>query len=88
MSAVPMPQPQRQRQRIMLLGDVPSPISYFHDKHRPESDAVQQQVLGEGEEGVEYFHRDQLLDRPDLVEVPGRPGHLVSAQDPAALVDA
>ena len=84
LSAAPSPDPNRQKKRIMLLGDVPSPISYFKDEaegrtHSIEATAEEQaEMAAEQMEGVEFVTRSSLLDRPPLLEVPGEPGHFVS----------
>ena len=89
MSAVPTPDPAGKKQRIMLLGDVPSPIVYTHPKYQTtrDQDHASHDVPAEST-GVEYFEREKLRDRPDLIEVPNRPGHWVSAHEPADLVSA
>ncbi len=88
MSAVPTPDPAGKQERIMLLGDVPSPIVYDNPKYQlsSETDQTAHDVPAEAEAGVTYFERADLLDRPDLVEVPGRPGHWVSTHDIESMV--
>ena len=84
LSAAPTPDPNRQKKRIMLLGDVPSPISYFKDEaegrtHSIETTAEERaEMNAEKMAGVEFITRSSLLDRPPLREVPGEPGHWVS----------
>ena len=81
LSAAPTPDPKREKQRIMLLGDVPSPISLFKDdgKLRAELAADERaEMEAEAAEGVEFVTRESLLERPPLVEVEGEPGHFVS----------
>jgi oligopeptide/dipeptide ABC transporter ATP-binding protein len=90
LSAAPHPDPLRKKQRILLLGDVPSPISYFEDEkrgHALRADVAaatradeQAQIDAEQEQGVLTIPRTQLLDRPPLIEVEGEPGHWVSRQ--------
>ncbi len=89
MSAVPTPDPAGKKERIMLLGDVPSPIVYTHPKYKTVRDEDQtSHEVPAGTAGVEYFERELLLDRPPLIEVPDRPGHWVSAHEPADLMSA
>ncbi|MEM8738664.1 MAG: oligopeptide/dipeptide ABC transporter ATP-binding protein [Planctomycetota bacterium] len=81
LSAAPHPDPDHEKRRIMLLGDVPSPIRLFKDP--PPTDPAAAPAPGTTEQkpredGVEYVTRHELLYRPDLVEVPGQPGHFVS----------
>jgi len=82
LSAAPNPDPNQSKRRIMLLGDVPSPISYFKDELEGRSHSISHEEKAEldaqREEGVEYVTRASLLDRPPLKEVPGEPGHFVS----------
>lgn len=84
LSAAPSPDPNREKQRIMLLGDVPSPISYYTDEaegreHSIETTAEEKaEMEAEKMEGIEFVTRSSLLDRPPLKEVPGEPGHFVS----------
>lgn len=84
LSAAPNPDPNRTKKRIMLLGDVPSPISFFSDEaegreHSIETTAEETaEMNAEAMEGVEFVTRSSLLDRPPLKEVPGEPGHWVS----------
>ena len=83
LSAAPNPDPNQTKRRIMLLGDVPSPISYFKDELEGRSHSIitpeeKAELEAEREEGVEYITRSSLLDRPPLQEVPGEPGHFVS----------
>lgn len=83
LSAAPSPDPNRQKKRIMLLGDVPSPISYFKDEAQGRSHSItadeRAEMAAEKMQGVEFITRSSLLERPPLVEVPGEPGHLVCA---------
>ena len=53
----------------------------FDPKYAPADDGMQQAATPQ--EGVTYFQREDLLDRPPLIEVEGRPGHWVSATDAA-----
>jgi ABC-type oligopeptide transport system ATPase subunit len=84
LSAAPNPDPNRTKKRIMLLGDVPSPISFFADEaegreHSIETTSEEKaEMNAEAMEGVEFVTRSSLLDRPPLKEVPGEPGHFVS----------
>jgi len=82
LSAAPNPDPNQNKRRIMLLGDVPSPISYFKDELEGRSHSItleeKAEFAAEREDGVEYITRSSLLHRPPLIEVPGEPGHLVS----------
>lgn len=84
LSAAPSPDPNRSKQRIMLLGDVPSPISYFKDEAEGRSHSIEAtaeekaEMAAEEMSGVEFVTRSSLLDRPPLKEVPGEPGHFVS----------
>ena len=81
LSAAPMPDPEAEKRRIMLLGDVPSPIRFFKDEGKADTGMTaeeQAELDAQREEGVEYVTRHSLLDRPDLVPVPGEPGHYVS----------
>ena len=84
LSAAPNPDPNRTKKRIMLLGDVPSPISYFADEAEGRDHSIkvtaeeQAEMDAEKMEGVEFVTRSSLLDRPSLKEVPGEPGHFVS----------
>ncbi|XAM01066.1 ATP-binding cassette domain-containing protein [Phycisphaeraceae bacterium D3-23] len=82
LSAAPNPDPNQNKRRIMLLGDVPSPISYFKDELAGRSHSItadeKAELDAQREEGVEYVTRASLLDRPPLKEVPGEPGHFVS----------
>jgi ABC-type oligopeptide transport system ATPase subunit len=82
LSAAPNPDPNQNKKRIMLLGDVPSPISYFKDELEGRSHSIsseeQAELDAQREPGVEYVTRSSLLDRPPLMEVPGEPGHFVS----------
>ena len=82
LSAAPVPDPDRAKQRIMLLGDVPSPISFFDEKRwgsKGNGAPAEKAPVGEGP--VEYVTRESLLDRPPLREVEGEPGHLVSMHE-------
>ncbi len=84
LSAAPTPDPRAKRRRIMLLGDVPSPISYLKDDGRlvAEMSAEEQAELEAMKEpGIEYVTRHSLLDRPPLREVEGEPGHFVSRHE-------
>ncbi|MEX2544917.1 MAG: oligopeptide/dipeptide ABC transporter ATP-binding protein [Phycisphaeraceae bacterium] len=90
LSAAPVPDPDRAKKRIMLLGDVPSPISFFDEaKWGSKAKAGNGQTKlatpaappGHGE--VEYVTRESLLDRPPLRQVPGEAGHLVSMHEDA-----
>ena len=87
LSAAPSPDPRREKQRIMLLGDVPSPISFFDDEKRlaadiaagkvdEMSDEEKAEFEAEADSGLEVVTRKSLLDRPPLVEV--EDGHWVS----------
>lgn len=84
LSAAPSPDPNRQKKRIMLLGDVPSPISYFTDEAEGRTHSIETtteeraEMAAEKMEGVEFVTRSSLLDRPPLKAVPGEPGHFVS----------
>jgi len=84
LSAAPSPDPDRHKKRIMLLGDVPSPISYFKDEalghtHSIETTAEEKaEIKSEQMSGTQFVTRSSLLDRPPLLEVPGEPGHWVS----------
>lgn len=84
LSAAPNPDPNRQKKRIMLLGDVPSPISYFKDEAEGKTHSIETtaeetaEMNAEAMKGVEFITRSSLLDRPPLLEVPGEPGHFVS----------
>jgi len=84
LSAAPSPDPNREKQRIMLLGDVPSPISYFTDEAEGRTHSIETtadetaEMNAEAMEGIEFVTRSSLLDRPPLIEVPGEPGHWVS----------
>ncbi|MEM7682602.1 MAG: oligopeptide/dipeptide ABC transporter ATP-binding protein [Planctomycetota bacterium] len=85
LSAAPTPDPTRQRDRVLLLGDVPSPIVLDKDEReggaaraQKRLDAEKAELEAERQPGVRYLGRSSLLDRPDLVEVPGDPGHWVS----------
>jgi oligopeptide transport system ATP-binding protein len=81
LSAAPTPDPRAKRRRIMLLGDVPSPISFLKDDGRlvAEMSAEEQAELEAMKEpGVEYVTRHSLLNRPSLREVESEPGHYVS----------
>ncbi len=84
LSAAPHPDPLAKRQRIMLLGDVPSPISLFRDERAGQAASVEMtdeeraEMEAERESGIEMIPRSRLLDRPPLVEVEGEPGHFVS----------
>ncbi len=84
LSAAPSPDPNRQKKRIMLLGDVPSPISYFKDEAEGRTHSIEitaeekAEMNAEAMKGVEFITRSSLLDRPPLKEVPGEPGHWVS----------
>jgi len=84
LSAAPSPDPNREKKRIMLLGDVPSPISLFKDEAQGRSHSIettaeeQAEMDAEAMQGVEFVTRSSLLDRPPLLEVPGEPGHWVS----------
>ncbi len=81
LSAAPHPDPRASKRRIMLLGDVPSPIRLFADEGHPPvrmTAEEQAELESQREPGVEYITRHSLLHRPDLVEVPGDPGHYVS----------
>ncbi len=87
LSAAPNPDPSVKKKRIMLLGDVPSPISLFKDEPSGrktavalESDAAiaEKEAIVTSDEEITYVTRTSLLDRPSLVEVPDRPGHFVS----------
>ena len=84
LSAAPTPNPDQKRQRIMLLGDVPSPISFFRDQGRLTAELTadeRAEAAVEAGEGVEFVLRKSLLERPPLREVPGEPGHFVSAAE-------
>ena len=91
LSAAPHPDPDAEKRRIMLLGDVPSPIRLFDqpdtagDQLDPEEAAELEAMK---EPGVQYITRHSLLDRPDLVPVPGSQGHLVSPGPGVALAPA
>ena len=88
LSAAPHPDPDAQKRRIMLLGDVPSPIRLFDDAsdHAAAMTAEETAELdAQREDGVEYITRHSLLDRPDLVAVPGGQGHYVSPGPGVAL---
>ncbi|MGB0767107.1 MAG: ABC transporter ATP-binding protein [Phycisphaeraceae bacterium] len=84
LSAAPNPDPNRTKKRIMLLGDVPSPISFFADEAEGRSHSIEAtaeekaEMNAEAMEGVEFVTRSSLLDRPPLKAVPGEPGHFVS----------
>jgi len=84
LSAAPSPDPNRQKQRIMLLGDVPSPISLYTDEAQGRTHSIETtaeetvEMNAEKMAGVEFVTRSSLLDRPPLKEVPGEPGHWVS----------
>jgi oligopeptide/dipeptide ABC transporter ATP-binding protein len=65
LSAIPVPDPNRVRRQILLPGDIPSPLT-------PPS-------------GCPFHSRCPIVERgicdrevPELVEVPGEPGHLAS----------
>lgn len=80
LSAAPNPDPRGKTRRIMLDGDVPSPIHMFGQPemkhHKPDEAASARRV---DDLGVTHISRELLLYRPDLIEVPGEPGHWVSA---------
>jgi len=78
LSAAPNPDPVGKKQRIMLEGDVPSPIHFFKDDHKPTVQAEQSAPDEHTEHGITHITRQSLLDRPPLQEVPGEPGHFVS----------
>lgn len=84
LSAAPSPDPNREKQRIMLLGDVPSPISFFTDEAEGRTHSIETTVEEKAEmaaekmEGIEVVTRSSLLDRPPLKQVPGEPEHWVS----------
>lgn len=84
LSAAPTPDPAAKRQRIMLVGDVPSPISLFAGQSASDRAAARPAGDGpvpdsRGEEHVTYVTRESLLDRPPLEPVPDEPGHFVSS---------
>ncbi|QDU32625.1 Oligopeptide transport ATP-binding protein OppF [Poriferisphaera corsica] len=87
LSAAPSPDPRRKKQRIMLLGDVPSPISLFEDEKKLAADIAAGNIeemseeekaerAAEASDDIEIVTRKRLLDRPPLVEVEN--GHWVS----------
>ncbi len=81
LSAVPEADPVRQRQRIMLTGDVPSPIHYFHQEDQPVAPPAIAGIDTTAPAGeITQIDRASLLDRPPLIEVPGDEGHWVSAR--------
>jgi len=79
LSAAPTADPAGDKRRIMLLGDVPSPIHYFHGpggNGQAAAEAEQAELAAEREEGVTYLSRASLLNPPDLVEA--EPDHWVA----------
>ena len=79
LSAAPTTDPRGKRQRIMLLGDVPSPITYLDAERGPaaEAEPAAQAVSADDGHAVGVT-RESLLHRPPLVPVDGNPRHLVS----------
>ncbi len=80
LSAAPNPDPNKNNQRIILSGEIPSPIYMLADEGKPRK--YMSKAEGITQKGhVQYIDRKVLLDRPPLIEVPGEPGHWVSAHD-------
>ncbi|WP_432797954.1 ABC transporter ATP-binding protein [Poriferisphaera sp. WC338] len=89
LSAAPNPTPRGKKQRIMLLGDVPSPISFFKDEEKLAAEITagtvnemteeeRAEAAAELDTSVATITRKSLLDRPPLVPVENEPGHFVS----------
>ena len=75
----------KDRKKIMILGDVPSPITYLDESGKELSTQMTEQERLEIEsikdKDIEYIIRSSLIERPPLVPLGNNPSHLVSRSE-------
>ena len=75
----------KDRKKIMILGDVPSPITYLDESGEELSTQMTEQERLEIEsikdKDIEYIIRSSLIERPPLVPLGNNPSHLVSRSE-------